>query len=98
MRANGQGRGRHEPRSRLWPRVKSGWAKSVLGMNELVCFVRQGDVARVTSLLASKATDINAVCPVTVRFVEPAGSPVAFAPHEGEVRPSHAWIARGCAS
>lgn len=55
-------------------------------MNHLVCAVRQGDVPTVRTLLDDKATDVNAMCPVTVRFVEPAGSPTPYAPHEAEVR------------
>ncbi len=55
-------------------------------MLPLVCFVRQGDVSRVQETLALKETDVNAMCFVTVRFVEPRGTPQAYAPHEVEVR------------
>jgi hypothetical protein len=54
-------------------------------MNELVAFVRQADVERVRAILSSKETDVNVVCAVTARHVEPSGTPVAYDPTPSEV-------------
>ena len=54
-------------------------------MAELVTFVRQYDLARVRALLASKETDVNATCAVTVRHVEPVGTPELYQPDLTEV-------------
>lgn len=54
-------------------------------MLALVNFVRQGDVARVRELIQSKDTDVNAISPVTVRYVDPKGGPTPYTPQEEEV-------------
>ena len=58
--------------------------------NELVKCVRHSDIAGVARLLPMKETDVNAMCPVTVRDVIVGGAPEPYLPHLGEVR--HAQI------